>query len=175
MSDINWDSILTPIIDEVIERAQRNIGALRTVKYPDGKTRRIRINTTGKLKDSLGGSWGRKGGNVVITMSAGGAARKYFAAVNDGRAAGKMPPLNAIGDWIKKKPIRVRGAGGRLVTQTAKNVERLKWAIAKGIEKRGIPAKPYYTEAINDVVDEKGEELAKLISENFEILLKQWQ
>ena len=175
MSDVNWDSILTPIIDEVIERAQRNIGATRRVKYPNGKTRNIRINSTGRLKDSLGGSFGRRGGNIVITMSAGGAARKYFAAVNDGRPAGKMPPLNAIGDWMKSKPIRLRGASGRLIPNTVKNFERAKWAIAKGIEKRGIPAKPYYTEAIEDVVDEKGEELAKLISENFEILLKTWQ
>lgn len=175
MSEINWDNILTPIIDEIIERAQRNIGATRTVRYPDGKTRRIRINTTGRLKDSLGGSHRRKGSDIVITMGAGGKAKGYFAKVNDGQPKGERPDLDDIGKWMKAKPIRLRGKSGRLLPNTVKNFERAKWAIAKAIQKRGIPAKPYYTEAINDVVDEKGEELAKLISANFDILLKQWQ
>lgn len=167
--------ILSELGDEVIEQAQRNIGAIRSVKTWNGRTVKRRIDTTGTLRNNLGYSIADTAGNPVIKFGAGGRAKSYFAVVNEGRRPGTMPPPSAIITWMKKKPVRLRGASGGFIKTTEKGLARAAYAIAKSIQRRGTPATKYYDDAINEVLSRKTQEftdkLAELINKN----LEQWQ
>lgn len=63
-------------------------------------------------------------------------AKDYFQYVNNGRKAGKFPPLEAIRRWISVKPILPRPlSNGKLPTE-----KQLSYLIGRKIAKRGIPA-----------------------------------
>jgi hypothetical protein len=173
MTDIN--QLLTTLADEVIEAAQRNIGATRSVRGFDGKVRRRRIDSTGTLRNNLGYSIVENADTANIVFSAGGRAKNYFLAVNDGRRPGKMPPTTAILDWMKAKPVRLRGAGGGFIKSTEKGRIRAAFAIAKAIERRGIAPTYYYTDAIQTVLERKGQEFTDNLAKQLETGLKQWQ
>lgn len=57
----------------------------------------------------------------------------YAQIVDKGRRPGKMPPVGAILDWLRRKNIVPKN--GKL--------GNLAWAIAKSIAKRGIRARPF--------------------------------
>lgn len=63
-------------------------------------------------------------------------AKDYFQYVNNGRKAGKFPPLEAIRRWISVKPILPRPlSNGKLPTE-----KQLSYLIGRKIAKKGIPA-----------------------------------
>lgn len=63
-------------------------------------------------------------------------AKDYFQYVNNGRKAGKFPPLEAIRRWISVKPILPRPlSNDKLPTE-----KQLSYLIGRKIAKRGIPA-----------------------------------
>lgn len=85
-------------------------------------------NATGRLKDSI---------EVVEQSTATGLeivvySEDYGGYVERGREAGKLPPISALEQWVKTK-----GIG------TGKEAKGIAWAIAKSIEKKGIPSQPY--------------------------------
>lgn len=170
---ININPILQSFAEEVIEVAQRNLGAYRTVRS-GGKSYRRRAVATGTLKNSLGYSIRFTGAVVDIQFSAGGRAKEYFQVVNDGRRRGSMPPLSAIVRWMQDKPIRLR-SGGKFVKTTEKGRIRAAYAIAMKIKKDGIAPFPYYSEAIEQVLAEKGDEVRNEILKQLDIQLKSWQ
>lgn len=76
------------------------------------------------------------------------AANDYLEYVDDGRKAGKMPPLKPIKDWMRRKGIRpkvqnpkgIKNKKLKKAIKTAnkeKAVESMAFAIAKGIGKHG--------------------------------------
>jgi len=167
---INLVPILEQLADEVIEVAQKNLGAYRSVKGANGKTYRRRAVASGTLKNSLGYSIR----NNNITFSAGGKAKQYYLSVNNGRTKGTMPPPSAIEEWMRIKPIRLRGAKGFIKT-TAKGRARVAFAIAKSIQKRGIAPFPYYTDAINEVLDKRIQQFTDELAQQLELNLQAWQ
>lgn len=168
---------LTPILqafaDEVIETAQRELGAYRTVRK-GGKSYRRRAVASGNLKNSLSYSIRLTGSVCNISFGASGKAKQYFRAVNDGRAKGSMPPVSPIVQWMKIKPVRVR-RGGKFVKTTEKGLIRVAYAIAKSIQKDGIAPFPYYSDAIEKVLSAKGDEVRQQIENELQIALNQWQ
>jgi hypothetical protein len=173
MTELN--DILTQLADEVIEQAQRNIGAIRSVRTWNGRTVKRRIDTTGTLRNNLGYSITQTAGNPTIKFSAGGAAKSYFAVVNEGRKAGTMPPPSAIVAWMKKKPVRLRSASGAFIKTTDKGLARAAFAIAKSIKKRGTPATRYYDDAIQIVLNSKSQEFTNKLTELINKELEKWQ
>ncbi len=65
---------------------------------------------------------------------------EYGEWVDKGRKAGTMPPVSAIEKWVKRRKIQFRDNRGRFETYNS-----TAWAIAKSIEKRGIPATNFYS------------------------------
>lgn len=60
--------------------------------------------------------------------------KEYWKYVENGRAAGKFPPIDRILDWIKIKPVLPReGTNGRLPTE-----KQLAFLIARKIANEGI-------------------------------------
>ena len=168
---------VTPLLDglaaEVVEVAQRKLGAYRTVRSGK-KSYRRRAVSTGTLKNSLSYSIRQSGSLLSISFGASGKAKDYFRAVNDGRKKGTMPPLSALVKWIEDKPIRLR-SGGKFVKTTEKGKIRLAYAIGQKIKRDGIAPFPYYSEAIQEVLERKTPEILEELSKQIEIELKKWQ
>lgn len=58
-----------------------------------------------------------------------GTNTSYAKAVHDGRPRGIMPPVSALEGWAKRHRMSA-------------------WAVAKAIEQRGIPARPFLADAL---------------------------
>ena len=55
-------------------------------------------NVTGKMSQSLGYRLDENGLTIF-------SSEKYFTVLETGRKPGKMPPISAIEEWVKNKPI----------------------------------------------------------------------
>lgn len=143
----------------VVEAAQRNLGATRTV---NGKKRRA--VSSGKLKSDLTFKPRHRNNKTTIDFTTKSeATRQYADVVEYGRRKGaKMPPIKPIMDWIKQKPLRLKDKNGKFISmqpfinskgKTTDPVLGAAIAIAKSISKNGIPAVKYYTDAIESSID----------------------
>lgn len=136
----------------VVERAQRNLGATRTV---NGKKRRA--VATGNLKNSLSYVRSSLKASEIINFTATGSARNYANVVEYGRRKGaKQPPRDAIKKWIKAKPVRLQKKGGGFIPMTEANVNSAAFLIARSIAKKGIPELRYYRDAVEAELEERG-------------------
>lgn len=84
-------AILTGFAQQTIEGIRNNIKTKQVTKYGA-------MNASGKMADSLGYRIDSKG--LVIFSS-----EKYFTVIETGRKPGKRPPISAIEQWIKDKPV----------------------------------------------------------------------
>lgn len=167
--------ILKQIADEIIERAQLNLGVYRTVRGRDGKSRKRRAVSSGNLQKSLNYTIRSSKNNFQIKFGASGEAANYFRVVNDGRGAGKrQPPVESIVKWMKQKPIRLRNEKG-FVKQTEQGIRSVAFTIAKSIGKNGIAPYPYYTDAIDHVLKTMDTTIKNELNKEIEAYLKSWQ
>jgi len=156
------------IAQDVVEAAQRELGATRVVK---GKRRRS--VASGTLKNSLTYSATARYNNPVIQFGASGKAADYIRYVNDGRRKGaKMPPIAPILQWMRIKPIRLRKAGGGFIKKTPEAERAAAWSIARAISKKGIEPFPFFANAIESVLDKRGKEYEEAIKKEIEFRLK---
>jgi len=86
-------------------------------------------NASGKGLASIQHKTIIKGGNVHIQVT----GIDYLNFVNTGRNIGKMPPVDAILEWVRIKNIA-----------QGDEAERAAWAIAKAIKREGIPTENAY-------------------------------
>lgn len=164
---------LESICNEIVERAQQNIGAYRMIR---GKKRR-RVSS-GKLKDSLTYSITKGQRTTNVKFGASGSASKYANVIEQGRRPNsKPPPTSAIMDWMKQKPIRLRGPKGGFVKSTESEMRKVAYLIARSIGVHGIEGIHYFQEAVEDVMKERGEELAVALAEQLRIKIinTKWQ
>ena len=97
-------------------------------------------------------------------------ANPYLRYVDKGRKKGTLPNVLNIEKWIEQRGITPVSEKGKVIT-----VEQLSWAIAKSIEKDGIPATNVTKkarasllvnkEAINNVVNAARVDVKALIKE----------
>ena len=104
---------------------------------------------TGVLKNSLAVTKGPRGSRRVETQTG------YGLYVEFGRPAGKMPPVDSIVPWVRRK----------LSISDPKIAKRIAFAIAKGIGERGVKAQPFlrpaYERGIKRMVTTFRKEFAK--------------
>lgn len=80
----------------------------------------------------------------------------YYKWVDEGRRAGKFPPINAILDWMKDKGIVPRNKDGKRLKTTKNSLKSLAFAISRGIAKKGTikrfghKGSNFYTNVIPD-------------------------
>jgi len=147
----------------VIERAQRNLGATRSV---NGKKRRA--VASGKLKAGLrfSAKVDVKKGIASISFGADPSLGIYPEVVEYGRGRGKTPPpTGPIKEWIKTKRIRARDEKGRVLKQTDARVNGLAYVISRKIGKEGIPALYYYRDALRDEINASGNQFIKTLGD----------
>ena len=173
-------SLLEKWSKEVVERAQRNIGATRNV---NGKSRRI--DFSGRLRKSLGFTISEKSGKTTIKFTS---STDYAAFINEGVEGvkgskfksrfsfkGNENPsknhVSAIERWMEKKPIRIRktfvNKNGQKVSQfvAAKDYQKrgVAFVIARSIRRKGISPTHFMDEAILEGIDTLDDTLAKMI------------
>ena len=80
----------------------------------------------------------------------------YWYFVENGRRAGKFPPINKIEEWIKVKPVIPRAKNGYLPTE-----KQLAFLIARKIAREGTEGKHTF----KNVVDELNNEMLMSIKQ----------
>lgn len=151
-----FEDILNEFAVAVVERAQSNLRIKRRVR---GKV--VNRVASGHLIKSLYYNITFKGSNPNIDFTVSNEqAAKYADVIELGRRPGaKMPPVSAIEQWIKIKPLKLRNRQGEFIKSTESNIKSAAFAIAKGIAKNGIEGINYYKEAIEDTWDDYGDKL----------------
>lgn len=149
----------------VIERAQRNLGATRTIK---GK--KVRRVSTGTLKDSLTYTIKNKARSTEMIFGASGRAKYYGDIIEEGRKPNsRMPPIEPIMEWMRQKPVRLKGPKGGFIRTTPKAMRAAAFAIAKAIGERGIVGIHFMTEAIEEELEAAGEDFANELIKDLQI------
>lgn len=147
----------------VIERAQRNLGATRTV---NGKRRRA--VASGKLKDGLrfSAKVNVKKGIASISFGADPSLGIYPEVVEYGRGKNKTPPpKKAMLDFIKTKRIKARDKNGRIIKQTESAINSMAYVFARKIGREGIEPLYYYRDALRDEINESGNQFIKTLGD----------
>lgn len=93
---------------------------------------RLAPEATGNLAGSVMFSVDHRGIQYKVILD----LLSYWKYVEYGRRAGKMPPIQAIMDWIKVKPVIPREINGHLPTE-----RQLAFLIARSIGENGIEGK----------------------------------
>jgi len=133
-----------------------------------------KIVAWGHLQSSIHVKLNVSGEAWELICYAEGTSAPYAGYVHEGREAGKMPPIAPLMAWAKRKGIvdakKSRGSitktklnwnaertaftASQTDRATWKSVNAIAWAIAKKIEKEGIPAKPFFEEAVKRAIKE---------------------
>ena len=156
---------------DVVEAAQRNLGATRKI---GGKTRR-RV-ASGKLKDGLAFKNLTRYNNPVLQFGVDDQAlKKYADVIEYGRRPGaRQPPVGPIIEWMNIKGIRPRSKDGGFIklpesAEARANLQRsIAWSISRSIGKKGIVGIKYYTEALETVLEKRGPELLEAFGKEIE-------
>lgn len=162
------DKVLADFADNVVRLAKINIGKTYTAKNSRGKSYKKRIDNSGKLRNSITSELktrtedGRfSKGYIIFKML------EYGLNVDKGRRAGKGVPPQALIDWIKKKPLRIRDLEtGSFVKQTESRVKGLAYVINRKIKKYGIPATNFFTDAYESKEDKFMAEMQEAIAQD---------
>lgn len=89
--------------------------------------------------------------------------------LENGRKAGKMPPIDSILNWVITKGIRPKGFPRKSKASIFEKQTRMSFAIAKSIAKKGIKPKkiatPIVNKTVNDFTVEIGREINLALSE----------
>lgn len=156
-----WSEALGTFGAEVVERAQRNLGASRMV---NGKKRRS--VASGNLKNSLSFMRVPIQSPRSVVFFAKGTAGEYADVVEQGRRAhSKAPPVDKILEWMRVKPVRLRGPAGGFIAASEKQKIRVAFAIARRIGERGIPPVWYFRDALNETLIDRQDELQEKLGE----------
>jgi hypothetical protein len=80
-------------------------------------------------------------------------------------------------EWMKNKPIRLRGPKGGFVKSTEKEMRKVAYLIARSIGVNGIEGIHYFEDAVNDVMEIRGQELTMELVERLrtKIINQKWQ
>lgn len=86
----------------------------------------------------------------------------YYWYVENGRKAGKFPPIQKIEDWIKVKPVLpYRDKNGKLPT-----LNQLTYLIGRKIKEDGIEGKHLLQKSVDDIYREIEKRLVEALSKD---------
>lgn len=94
-----------------------------------------------KYYPEINGNWFE----VVFEMPLSKNGFPYWRVVENGRKAGKMPPISAIEEWIKVKPVVPRTSGKQVPS-----TKQLAFLISRSIGEKGIKGKKLLSNALTE-------------------------
>ena len=98
---------------------------------------------SGKLLNSIKYIFKKNNTSFEISME----MAEYWKYVENGRKRGKFPPISAIMEWVKVKPVIPRPYNGKLPTEN-----QLAFLISRSISKKGIRQRPIFDDSLDDVM-----------------------
>ena len=98
---------------------------------------------TSKLLNSIKYIFNNNNTSFEISME----MAEYWKYVESGRKSGKFPPISAIREWVKVKPVIPRPYNGKLPTEN-----QLAFLIARSISKKGIRPRPIFNDTLDNVM-----------------------
>ena len=111
--------------------------------------------SSGTLEKSLAYRLKIKGKAIDISIYAKGKASQYFLARENGRKPGKQPPVDAILDWMRIKPIKLRDKeSGKFQKPTEALKKQVAFLIARKIGRDGIKGWKAFDYAFENIWDE---------------------
>jgi len=178
----NYNKALLRFADEVVLASKRELGVKRI-----GKNKNYGVATRA-LQKSLAYKFRYRNGQVrAIQLYAKGKPKEYAAYIHFGvngtlkrrgspfSYGAKMPPIDVIKGWMKKKPVRLRDAKGSFISQkpyiskrTGKKVDPMNspaFLIARSIQKNGIPGIFYFERGYSSAWKKNEKRLSKDIAE----------
>lgn len=90
----------------------------------------------------------------------------YWAYIESGRGPGKMPPLSSIESWLVQKQILPRPIALKNGKQKIPSIKQLSYVIARNIGRKGIPARPFLQQSIDEVSSNLENDLIKSLEED---------
>lgn len=99
---------------------------------------------TGNLVNNVSFKVDYKGNKYEVILD----LPKYWKWVENGRKAGKMPPVNNILEWVKAKPVIPREIDGKLPTE-----KQLAYLIARSIGEHGTQGKHILERSVSEGMD----------------------
>lgn len=144
MREIQWDNlrkVLERYADAWIKNAEANL--MENDSNASGQLQRSMKSDKDKIVID------EKQMRVTVELE------DYWYYVENGRKAGKMPPIQPIIDWIENKPVPPK-VEGLTVKQQA-------YAIARGIGKNGTQPRPFFKKAVEQTWKQFKDEIAEAV------------
>jgi hypothetical protein len=155
MAKSEFEALLNDYATAVVERAQSNLRIKRRVR---GKV--VNRVASGTLLNSLTYKLRIRYNKPTVDFTVKDAAGQYADVIEFGRRPNsKMPPVSAIEQWIRIKPLKLRNRQGEFIKSTESAIKSAAYAIAKSIREKGIEGIHYYQDAINDTWPEYQDQL----------------
>ena len=130
--------------------------------------------SSGTLVKSLAYRLKIKGKSIDISIYAKGKASQYFLARENGRRAGATPPpVSAILDWMRLKPIKLRDKeSGKFKKPTEALKRQVAFLIARKIGKEGIKGWHAFDYAMENIWDEYEAKVVEAYGKDFNAVLE---
>ena len=165
------DELLKDFADKVIEKAQLNLGVVKSYRSKaTGKTYRKRLDASKRLRNSLAGEVKVRAedgrfvkGFVTFKML------DYGQVVDKGRKAGKgisEAGQKSVIEWIKKKPLKLRDADGKFVKLTDARLKGMAYVISRNMKKYGKEPTNFFTDAYNSQEESLFEAMQEAIAQD---------
>lgn len=128
---------------------------------------------SGTLEKSLAYRLQIKGKSINISVYAKGKASEYFLARENGRRPGKQPPVSAILDWMRLKPIKLRDKeSGKFKKPTEALKKQVAFLIARKIGRDGIKGWHAFDYAMENIWDEYEAQVVAAYQKDFTATLE---
>lgn len=165
------DEVLKDFADKVIEKAQLNLGVVKSYRSKaTGKTYRKRLDASKRLRNSLASELKVRAedgrfvkGFVTFKML------DYGQVVDKGRKAGKgisEAGQKSVIEWIKKKPLKLRDADGKFVKLTDARLKGMAYVISRNMKKYGKEPTNFFTDAYNSQEESLFEAMQEAIAQD---------
>jgi hypothetical protein len=129
--------------------------------------------SSGTLEKSLAYRLKIKGKAIDISIYAKGKASQYFLARENGRKPGKQPPVDAILDWMRLKPIKLRDKeSGKFKKPTEVLKRQVAFLIARKIGRDGIKGWKAFDYAFENIWDEYEAKVVEAYGKDFTAVLE---
>jgi hypothetical protein len=123
---------------------------------------------SGTLEKSLKYRLQIKGNNINVSVYAKGKASQYFLARENGRKPGKQPPVDAILEWMRIKPIKLRDKeSGKFKKPTEALKRQVAFLIARKIGRDGIKGWKAFDYAYENIWDEYESKVVAAYAKDF--------
>lgn len=144
--------------------------------YKEGVTKYNAIATHKLLDKVTVGNINTDDGHFTVTIN----LMEYWKYVEAGREAGKLPPIDAIEEWVKaRRDLFGAGATQRGVPSYASltptlgesgavtDTRSIAWAVATNIKKNGIKARPILAPSVKESINLFRVRIAEAVAKDF--------